>query len=444
MVVNLPLEIISMIFKYLADDLLGGINLLRKQNVETAFGLLLVSKTVRVMLEPVLHKTVKEPSNRRIRVLCRLMNSRPELAAMVKEIDLEEGELLWDDGDTGEDEDNDEEEDDDDNNEEDREEEEEHDENENDEDFKPQMKTKTKKDSDSDILKATAESLRGKLETDGDNYQSIKQDCLRRLEYLNEYTRKWTLLLLLPNLKSLSLTAHSATFANMGMFLRLPFLEELDFTVAVLAGDTEYATKDAIPPEEILESIISSTKRLKSLTYEDGSGSCSFPVKHDASRLKEILDERAADTLEHLSIVLCNNDEKDWRMEQEFSDIDGYFGSMTNYTKLRGLSIQFEVLLGRPEYDLHLRDVLPPQLQSFTGLSLPDYHGQEDNDRIWAEKDYLQQFQELAEVAEDGKAFASLDSANMYVSRKDSFSSYRTGSYKDGILGRSRIVFGWH
>jgi hypothetical protein len=230
----------------------------------------------------------------------------------------------------------------------------------------------------------------------------------------------------------------------MGMFLRLSFLEELDFTVAALADYTEYATNDAIPPEEILESIISSTKRLKSLTYEDGSGSCSFPVRHDASRLKDILDEHAADTLVYLSIVLCNNDEKYWRMEQEFSDIDGYFGSMTNYTKLTELTIQFEVLLGRPENDLRLKDVPPPQLESFTGFSLPDYHGQEDTDRIWAEKDYLQQFQELAEVAEDGKTFASLDSANVYVSREDSFSSYRTGLYEDGILGWSRIVFGWH
>ncbi|KAL5343718.1 hypothetical protein BJX70DRAFT_393772 [Aspergillus crustosus] len=421
MVVHLPLEIISMIFNFLADELLGGIHLFRKQDVGSAFELLLVSRAVRAILKPILYRKIKDPGNNRVRVLCRTMN----------------WDLLWDDGDT------DEEEDDDDESEEEEEEEDGDSEYEGDDEaFEPQPKTKNKNNPEAKVAKATANSLRAKLE-DGDDYLSIKQDCLRRLEYSNEYTRKWTLLLQLPNLKSLSLTAHSAIFANMGMFLHLPLLEELELAVTFLAGETEYATSDAVPPEEILKSIISSTRRLRSQTYEDGSRSSSFPVKHDASRLKEILDEHAG-TLEYLSIVLCNNDEKDWRMEQEFSDIDGYLGPMTNYTKLWGLSIQLEVLLGRPEDDLRLKDILPPQLQRFTGLSLPDYHGQEDADRVWAEEVYLQQFRELAEVAEDRKTFTSLESVGMYISRKDTFSSYKIGLYEDGILGQSRIVFGWH
>ncbi|KAL4887088.1 hypothetical protein BJY04DRAFT_177245 [Aspergillus karnatakaensis] len=228
----------------------------------------------------------------------------------------------------------------------------------------------------------------------------------------------------------------------MGVFLHLPLLEDLDLKITVLTNETNYFQYAAISTEELLESIISSTKRLMSLTYEDGSGSSSFPVRHDAPRLKDILDNHAH-TLRNLSIVLTNNDTKDWRMEQEFSDIEGYFGTMTNFTELRSLSIQLEVLLGRPEADSHLKDVLPRKLYSFTGLALPDYHGVEDCDRLWEEKDCQRQFEELAEVAEDGNTFGSLKSVYMEVGRKDFFNSLRGGIYEDGILGRSRIIFGW-
>ncbi|KAL3479844.1 hypothetical protein BJX99DRAFT_221315 [Aspergillus californicus] len=247
----------------------------------------------------------------------------------------------------------------------------------------------------------------------------------------------WALLLQLPNLKSLTLSIRAGQFGQMATLLNLPRLETFNFIIEVGPEDSWRCDTQ---PEEVLECIISGTTQLKSLTFNAISGSTYCPVIHDAHNLKRILNDYAASTVEHLSIVLGMDDEKDWRMEQECTEIEGSFGSMKNFTKLTDLSIQLEVLLGNPIDGLRLIDVLPQQLQSFTGLNLPDYHGKEDFDRIWEEGHYLPLFQDLAE---HGGEYNLLQSVTMYLSRKDEFNEAKSGRYEHGILGRSRIEFGW-
>ncbi|KAL4780748.1 hypothetical protein BJX76DRAFT_360587 [Aspergillus varians] len=425
MAVYLPVEILSLIFTSLIDDLLGAINPLRKNGVRDAYGLLLVSRSVRAIVEPILYRTISEPTDRRLRVLFRSMNLRPELAAMVREIDLAEDGLTWSE-DEGEDEDDE-------------------DEDSSSDEYRPSPDIQNP--SRSEIADAAGKLLKNKFETNGERIQSLEQDCLEKIKKFNPHAMRWALLSQLSNLTSLMLTARSGSFAIMAMLLRLPRLEQLSFTNWV--GTRKHWEED-FPPEDILESIISSTKRLKYLKWEVRSGSCSFPLKHDTPKLKQIIERHAAGTLEHLEIVCGLSDERDWYIGQECIgiDIDGGFGSMLNFTNLASLYIQLEVLLGKPEDEIRLKDVLPPQLQHFTGFSLPGCHWQREPGRIWEEEDYLPQFEELAAAAKHDQRLASLQSVQIHRTRNE-VSGYcspgpgRSGDYEDGILGHSRIRFGW-
>ncbi|KAL2835157.1 hypothetical protein BDW59DRAFT_4462 [Aspergillus cavernicola] len=419
MTTHFPLEILSLIFSSVVHDLVN------EDNVRGAYRLQLVSRAVRTVVEPLLYRTIEQPSDSRVRLLLRAVMSRPALAGWIREISLEEGESIEGDIESEEDE-----------------VEEERDENE-DAGSKPEPRPQSKppgKNSKSETVDAAVEVLKSKFSAHGERIRSCENDWISQLTKPSIAAMKWAFLLQLSNLTSLTLSTRTGEFGQKATLLRLPRLEELSFTIEV---GSEGLWRGDIEPEEVLESIISSTDRLKSLTFEAINGSTYCPVIHDAPELKRILDEHAAQTLEYLSIVLGMNDEKDWRMEQECTEIEGSFGSVKDFVKLKELSIQLEVLLGDPSDGLQLKDALPLQLRDFTGLALPDYHGEEDSDRIWEEGDYIPQFEELARAAEDGRRFTSLQSVNMYLSRKDSFNSARGGHYEGGILGQSRINFGW-
>ncbi|KAL4818892.1 hypothetical protein BDW67DRAFT_194405 [Aspergillus spinulosporus] len=435
MVIHLPLEIYTCILEHLLADERDG----RQQ----ALKLRLVSKTTRAIIDPLLERKLGSPSDRAVEILCHKMIARPDLAARAEQICLEEDE----EADCSEEETEEEEED------------EDEDEDGVDSDPHPKAEIRRKAERDREVIIAAAETIKRAFESDPTSRYSeaLKKNDLNWLTRSTLKTRKWILLFQLSNLKSLALTARTDKFTNMALFLRLPCLEELDFAVLVPSLDSSaHVEVGYVPPEEILETIISSTNRLRSLKFEDMSGTAYRPVQHDAPKLKRILEQHAAATLTYLSVCLTNDDEKDWRMEQEFSLIEGYFGSMKSFTKLQGLVMQLEVLLGKPSDGLRLKDVLPTQLRFFTGLNLPDYHGMEDSDRYWDEKDYLPQFQDLAEAAMDGQHLPWLKSVKMHLNRKDYFNQgIDKGEYAPhalwtpdtginlGLLADSRIYFGW-
>ncbi|KAL4981708.1 hypothetical protein BDW68DRAFT_196157 [Aspergillus falconensis] len=427
MVVHLPVGIYACILRYLLGDLYDPENddeLVEKGRQE-AFKLRLVSKTVRGILDSWLYRKLWCPPDRAVEILCHTMIAQPGLGAWAEQIYVEEDQG----GEHSEEEEEDDE-----------------DEAEDDPDLEIRQLARKRRE----VIIAAAETIKRTFQSDPSSRysQALEKNDLNWLTRSTVKTRKWILLFQLSKLKSLTLKTHTDKFTNMALFLRLPCLEELDFAVLAPGHDgPAHAADNYAPPEDILGTIISSTSQLKSLKFEDMSGTAYQPVQHDAPRLKRILEQHAAATLTYLSICLTNNDEKDWRMEQEFSHIKGYFGSMEKFTRLQGLVMQLEVLLGRPSDGLRLRDVLPAQLQYFTGLNLPDYHGTEDTDRLWKEEDYLQQFQNLAGAAMDGRHFASLKSVKMHLDRKDHFNDTfdwpRKGQYDDGILADSRIYFGW-
>jgi hypothetical protein len=391
----------------------------------------LISKSIQGILDPVLYRNLNSPSYNGVHILCRTIIPRPLLAARVEEIDLEEDDDWSSDG----------------------EEEDEVEEN-----------TDADSDSGSDsseysyskvqqarrreelkLLVGAADRLKDKFTSDPLYSRALEKNDLSWLARSTRKTRKWLLLFQLSNLKSLTLVTHTDTFTNMALFLRLPRLEELDFAV-LTPGDDSPPCQNYAPPEEILESLIRHTDQLKYLKFEDMSGTVCFPVQHDASKLKRVLEQHAADTLTYLSICLCNDDKQDWREEQEFSYIRGQFGSMKKFTRLEALVMQLDVLLGKPNENggLRLKDVLPSQLEYFTGLQISNY----ETDRNWDEEQYIPQFEDLAEaVMQDGRAFPSLESVKMHLCRKDYFSTDKDclmkGQYNDGVLGDSRIYFGF-
>ncbi|KAL3435924.1 hypothetical protein BDV09DRAFT_166473 [Aspergillus tetrazonus] len=440
MAIHLPLEIYTCIFKHLLAD--------ERDCRQHAFKLRLVSKTIRAIIDPLLDRRLGSPSDRAVEILCHRMIAQPRLGARAEQICLEEDEGAENSEDEFEDEEEDEEED------------EDEDGSDSDSNLKAEVRQKAKRDRE--VIIAAAEAIKRAFESDpASRYsQALEKNDLNWLTRSTLKTRKWILLFQLSNLKSLALTARTDKFTNMALFLRLPYLEELDFAVLAPGVDSDaHSAIDYVPPVEILETIISSTSRLRSLRFEDMSGTCFRPVLHDAPKLKRILEQHAAATLTYLSICLTNNDEKDWRMEQEFSDIKGYFGSMKSFTRLQGLVMQLEVLLGTPSDGLRLKDVLPTQLRYFTGLNLPDLQGAEDSHRLWGEKDYLLQFQDLAEAAIDGQHLPWLKSVKMHLNRKDYFRVYedgpKKGQFTDSsscdcdpridfrLLAESRIYFGW-
>ncbi|KAL4777798.1 hypothetical protein BDW60DRAFT_221411 [Aspergillus nidulans var. acristatus] len=436
MVIHLPLEIYTCIFKHLLADERDG----RQQ----AFKLRLVSKSIRAIIDHLLDRLLGSPSDRAVEILCQKMIAQPGLGARVEQIRLEEDEGAEKSEEEIEDEEGDEDEDDLD----------------SDSDLKAEIRRKAERDRE--VIIAAAEAIKRAFESNPTSRysQALEKNDLNWLTRSTLKTQKWILLFQLSNLKSLALTARTDKFTNMALFLRLPYLEELDFAVLAPGQDSEaYRAINYVPPVEILGTIISSTSRLRSLKFEDMSGTGFSPVLHDAPKLKRILEQHAAATLTYLSICLTNNDEKDWRMEQEFSHIKGYFGSMKSFTRLQGLVMQLEVLLGRPSDELRLKDVLPTQLRYFTGLNLPDYHGAEDSARLWNTENYLLQFQDLAEAATDGQHLPWLKSVKMHLNRKDYFSVYddwpKKGQFDAhflydpdprinfGLLAESRIYFGW-
>ncbi|KAL4756783.1 uncharacterized protein BDW70DRAFT_172099 [Aspergillus foveolatus] len=314
-----------------------------------AFKLRLVFKTIRAIIDPLLDRLLGSPSDCAVEILCHRMIAQPGLGARVEQICLEEDEGA----ENSEDEIEDEEEDGDEDN----------------------------PDSDSNI-KAEIRRM-AERDREGNNCSSRSHQTRIRKNDLNWPTRstlktqKWILFFQLSSFKSLALMTRTDKFTNMALFLRLPYLEELDIAVMVPGQDSNaHSAINYVPPVEILGTIISSTSRLRSLKFEDMSRTCFRPVTHDAPKLKRIIEQRAAATLAYLSIC-------------EFSHIKGYFGSMKSSTRLQGLAMQLEVLLGTPSDGLRLKD-----------------------------------FQDLAEAAMDGQHLPWLRSVKMHLNRRDYFSVY--------------------
>jgi hypothetical protein len=292
MTIHLPLEIHARIFSYLLDDLYDS------ERPQEAFNLRLISKSIKAILDPILYRNLNSPSYDGVHILCRTIIPRPLLAAQVEEIDLEE-----DDGSS-------------DGEEEDEEEEEENTDADSDSgsdsgEYSYSKVQQARRREESKLLVGAADRLKDKFTSDPSYSRALEKNDLSWLARSTRKTRKWLLLFQLSNLKSLTLVTHTDTFTNMALFLRLPRLEELDFAV-LTPGVNSPSCQNYAPPEEILESLIRHTDQLKYLRFEDMSGTVCFPVQHDASKLKRVLEQHAADTLTYLSICLCNDDAQDW------------------------------------------------------------------------------------------------------------------------------------
>ncbi|KAL2793576.1 hypothetical protein BJX66DRAFT_305854 [Aspergillus keveii] len=476
---HLPLEILSQILTTAATSLLiSGLDYeddgkpawsrdsnayrARRDGRRHAFELRLVSTLVRDIVDPVLFREIESPSDGAVKVLAEMMVSRPGVAGRVERFGFgEEEESASDEEDSEEEE---------------SEEDPRNDDDEPDSDAENQRERKQPPPPAPPAVKQpkplaiAAEQLIQKFKTNATTYaRALEENNLTWLTRSNRKTRPWLLLLYLPNLRHLTLTARTDTFANMSLFLRLPRLEHLEFSV--LAPGPDFRTQENYAsPTEMLEGIISSTENLRYLKFEDGIGTVFQPVEHDVTRVKDVLERAGcADRLEYLSLVFSNNHERDWREEQEFSYLEGSFGSLRHFTKLRGLAMQLDALLGKPDEDPDLLcDVLPEQLEHFTGISMQDYSQPDEAETLWEEEYLIPQFRDLAlaatgsgldEEGADGDGenggkmlrFPNLTSVKMHRHRKDRFytsiEAQMWAGYADddpsGVLSDSRIYFGW-
>ncbi|KAJ0426439.1 hypothetical protein BJY00DRAFT_272160 [Aspergillus carlsbadensis] len=431
MAVQFPVEILSIIFKQVALDLIS------KKQFQDAHRLQLVSATVQAIVEPILYRSVHTENYRRVEHVFWSIVRQPTLARLVRSFGLTDECTERDYIDSEE--------------EEEEEEAEEAEEGQKREEGKegqglpesnadePQPPSKSDDDPKSRQMNVAVEIFKNRFQAHGERIRSLESYWMRKLMKSRPDAIQWALLVQLSNLTSLTLEINRGKLAQMAILLHLPRLASLDFSIAV--GGEGYWSGD-VSSEGILESITSSTNQLKSLRFENIDGSCYSPKKHDAEQLKEILD-RHAETLEDLGIVCGMDDEGDWRMPQECVDVIGCFGSMKHFTQLTNFSVQLELLLGRPADNQHrLKDVLPPNLCELTLLNLADYYGDE-HDRIWEDEHYIPHFEELARAAEDDQSFTSLQSVRMHLTRKDEFNPYRAGKYEESVLAQSRVDFSW-
>ncbi|KAF5864618.1 hypothetical protein ETB97_007176 [Aspergillus alliaceus] len=405
----LPWKLVVLIIKDLA------LALLEEGRISDVCDLLLVSRGARRVLEPLIYEEIHTDGNylllrddqkatdARSPLLCRAILSRPELGAFVKVFSLEESEVSW---------------------------------------------------SDAESVSSSEEPLLGPGELDAarsfveNKFSPIefKKQWLEKITDMDEAAMQGLVLCQLPYLVSLTLKVHSGMFGHIGTFLRLPCLERLSFIVDM--GNWKPWNNPFEQPEDILEHILSGTRKVKELVFEDNRNVYNS-VTFNASKLKRILDQYVSQTVEDLSIVLTMNDERDWRLPQEFTRLSGVFGSMTHFTKLKRLSIQLELLLGRPSSNLyHLKDVLPDQLQHLTCFSIYPYDGA-DEERIWDSENYIPQFRMLANVARESGKFPLLSRVYMDRYRKDDFNKYSghqpsSGEFTDDVLANSRVTFSWY
>ncbi|KAB8078115.1 hypothetical protein BDV29DRAFT_166921 [Aspergillus leporis] len=420
---RLPWEILFLVFENLAA------NLLEQDHIKDLRNLLFVSKIVQKRVEPFLYEEFhlegdydgppgsepRKAMDSTSPLLCRTILTRPELGGYVKKISMEQSQVTpldlqcWDYGyDSSE------------------------------EEPEPPFRPAE--------LDAARAFMEGKFRPD-----KAKDHWLQTIKDPNEVGQaamQGLLLCHLPNLASLTLTLHSGMFGHIGTFLQLPYLEELSLTIDM--GDENDWSKDSLEePEDILESILSGTQKIKKLVFDHYRNVCA-PIIFDGANLKRILDHHVAETVEELSITLSLSDRKDWRMPQEYARHTGVFGSMTHFTKLQTLSIQLELLLGEPWANPHhLKDVLPNQLQSLTCFSLHSYSRHDDDGRIWDWESCFPEFQFLANAAQDGLAFPSLDQVDLVAYRNDDFNKYSgyhdsSGTFKEEGLADSRIAFSWY
>ncbi|KAF7595926.1 hypothetical protein BBP40_004072 [Aspergillus hancockii] len=416
MVGRLPLEILLLVFEHLTRVLLD------QGRIREVGNLMLVSKGIQRWIEPRLYREIytdghyiddgrgdRKAEDSQSPLLCRTMLNRPELRPHVKRISFEQSEVGCDDMDCASSAGSQES---------------------SESPFKPEE------------IGAAKLLMENCFRTD-----EAKSYWLPRLKNAEEAAMQGLLLCQLPNLVSLTLNVHSGMFGHIGTFLRLPYLEELSFIVDMGNWKSWY-DNSLEEPEDVLESILSGAGNVKKLKFEHYANVYA-PVEFNAARLKQILNQHVAETVESLAIVLSLHDQKDWRMPQECTRITGVLGSMVHFTKLKKLSIQLELLLGEPSANPeHLEDVLPNQLQRLTCLSLHSYDG-DDEARIWDWDDCITEFQKLATAARCVSRFPELSQVDVDMYRKDDFTKYSgyqdsSGTFDEEGLVDSRIDFSWY
>ncbi|CEL08549.1 hypothetical protein ASPCAL11698 [Aspergillus calidoustus] len=406
----LPLELIIMILKVAIIELFRQRDVpdpldcdysescSRKQEiVNEAFSLLRICRSVRATLEPVLYRSIREPPMHKrlggyrsytlwIQLLCRTMITRPSLAAQVHAITINSYSFQRELGETEG----------------------------NDEDF-----------SWHDLLAAETERLERKFRASEEYAVALEKNNLDALKRPSVFAWKWVLLFQLTNLKALSMNHGTPAPANMLILVRLPLLEKLAlrveesyqrscFNVQLSPAVSRVAAPVPVQPLDILESVLSSTRCLKSLKFWHVVGCSAEPIQQDAARLKRILDPHAH-TLQYLNIRVSNSLNDDDEYPGHYSNVKGSLGCLQHFTKLNRLVIQLELLLGKPRDNIRLRDVLSSQLRSFVCFNLNNERGK----RLWKGRNYVPQFQEIAEDAADGR-FPQLTSVEMCLDKDQS------------------------
>ncbi|KAL2861887.1 hypothetical protein BJX68DRAFT_260687 [Aspergillus pseudodeflectus] len=296
-----------------------------------------------------------------------------------------------------------------------------------------------------DLLAAETDRLERKFRASEEYAVALEKNNLDALKRPSAFAWKWVLLFQLTNLKALSMNHGTPAPANMLMLVSLPRLEKLALRVG--EGDQRSCfnvqlsptiSRDAAPvpaqPLDILESVLSSTRCLKSLKFLHLVAYSAEPIQQDAARLKRILDPHAH-SLQYLNILVSNSWNDDDEYPGYYSNIKSSLGCLQHFTKLNRLVIQLELFLGKPRDNFRLRNVLPSQLRSFVGFNLNNKRGK----RLWKGRNYVPQFQEITEDAADGRS-PQLTSVEMCLDKDQS----RDGDPQDlrgGAFNGSRTSF---
>ncbi|KAJ0413323.1 hypothetical protein BJY00DRAFT_319897 [Aspergillus carlsbadensis] len=238
---------------------------------------------------------------------------------------------------------------------------------------------------------------------------ALAKNNLDALKRPSVFAWKWVLLFQLTTLKALSMVHSTPAPANM-LMLRSCFHIQLS---PALSRD---AAPVPVQPLDILESVLSSTRCLKSLNFSHLVGCFAEPGQQDAARLKRILHSHAH-TLQYLNIRASNSRNDDDEYPDHYSNVKGSLGCLQHFTKLNRLECP---ALAAPV---------------FVGSNLDNDNGT----RLWQGRHYVPHFQELAEDAADGH-FPQLTSVEMCLDKDQSGDGDPPG-FSGGAFDGSRTSF---
>ncbi|KAK2800140.1 hypothetical protein FQN50_008235 [Emmonsiellopsis sp. PD_5] len=242
--------------------------------------------------------------------------------------------------------------------------------------------------------------------------ESSYKGCLGMLRACKKYPTDVMFMLLasrlLPNLKHLSLKFTQRRIERILHYFRLPgSVKSLRMNWIEYAENCYPRYPQIMDPEDILNQLLSvalsAPENLESLYYEQCYSDNSVN-EANLPKITSVLESSVGPTISSLVLIIFQDTPGDWRSPQQLDpDLkdDQPLGSLKQFTNLKRLETQIELLYRRPNRDKNgkpthnLMDILPAQLEEFRVWTLT-HDGETPEELVWYSSDISSLLVEIA------------------------------------------------